>query len=312
MRLDDHAIRRRRGTKARVDPWEPLAVLDETERTSAGTPRTFRTVFLAGAECPFTCVFCDLWRQTLDTPTPAGALPRQISRALADVPAGVLGLKLYNASNFFEPRAVPPADLPAIARHAAPFDRLVVECHPRLVDGRCIEFQQLLAGRLELALGLETVHPEALARLNKRMSLGDFERACSLAQRHGIALRAFVLVGAPFVPPQLQVEWIERSIRFAAAQGVEHVALVPVRTGGELAALEARGEFAPPHLTLVEEALRRGLAAQTTDCIVSLDTWDLDRHAADPCCGAERRERLRRMSATGVVPPLFTCAECGR
>ncbi len=55
-----------------------------------------------------------------------------------------------------------------------------------------------LAGELEVALGLETVHPRALPRLGKRMSLADFDRASGA---RGIAVRAFVLVGAPFVPP---------------------------------------------------------------------------------------------------------------
>ena len=35
----------------------------------------------------------------------------------------------------------------------------------------------MLRGQLEVALGLETVHPEVLARLNKQMTLDDFARA---------------------------------------------------------------------------------------------------------------------------------------
>ena len=35
----------------------------------------------------------------------------------------------------------------------------------------------MINGRLEIAMGLETVHPEVLRRLNKRMTLDDFERA---------------------------------------------------------------------------------------------------------------------------------------
>jgi archaeosine synthase beta-subunit len=311
LRPDDLSIRRRRPAKPVIDPWRPLGVLDETERTAAGPPCVLRTVFLAGAECPFTCVFCDLWRQTLDGATPRGALPRQIEAALADGAAGVRGLKLYNASNFFDARAVPPADLPAIARLTAPFERVVVECHPRLVDDRCARFHETLTGRLELALGLETVHAAALPRLNKKMSLDDFAAACRRARRHDIALRTFVLVGAPFVPPTERMTAIEDSVRFAIDQGVEHVALIPVRAGAELAALAQSGDFAPPDLRQIEEALERGLALQTGSCVVTLDTWDLERHAAAPCCAAARRRRLRRMNAEGVAPPAVSCAECG-
>ena len=48
-------------------------------------------------------------------------------------------------------------------------------------------------------MGLETAHPDALARLNKRMTLAGFDRAAEWLVRHGIAVRAFVLVHPPFV-----------------------------------------------------------------------------------------------------------------
>ena len=66
-----------------IDPDEPLGQFWEEERTPGGGTTPALTVFLAGAECPFTCVFCDLWRETLDGPTPRGALPEQIRKALA-------------------------------------------------------------------------------------------------------------------------------------------------------------------------------------------------------------------------------------
>ena len=50
-------------------------------------------------------------------------------------------------------------------------------------------------------MGLETAHPEALERLNKRMTLDDFAAARRPRSRaHGVALRVFVLVAPPFVP----------------------------------------------------------------------------------------------------------------
>jgi len=58
-----------------------MAIVVEEERAVHGMERA-ATVFLAGAECPFTCSFCDLWRWTLDGPTPPGALPAQLSKAL--------------------------------------------------------------------------------------------------------------------------------------------------------------------------------------------------------------------------------------
>ena len=83
-------------------------------------------VFLSGAECPFTCSFCDLWRWTFEGPTPAGAIPRQLREVLhthAGDATAPQRLKLYNASNFFDRRAVPAEDVPTIAALAEPLDR---------------------------------------------------------------------------------------------------------------------------------------------------------------------------------------------
>ena len=55
--------------------------LVEEERRPDGRIERALTVFLAGAECPFTCSFCDLWRCTIDGPTPPGALTGTAARA---------------------------------------------------------------------------------------------------------------------------------------------------------------------------------------------------------------------------------------
>ncbi|MGH9362079.1 MAG: radical SAM protein, partial [Thermoanaerobaculia bacterium] len=191
-------IRALRPAKEPVDPWRPLGWLREEERAAGGGTEPALTVFLAGAECPFTCVFCDLWRRTLNDPTPRRAIPAQLAVALAAAAAAepsappLHRIKLYNASNFFDPRAVPPEDDPAIAAFLAPFPRVTVECHPRLVGRRCFDFARRLAGRLEVAMGLETVQPEALPRLGKEMTLAAFDRAAAALVAAGIPIRAFV------------------------------------------------------------------------------------------------------------------------
>src|SRR5437016_10133822 len=112
----DARIRGLRPPKPFVDPWKAHGTVLEEERAAGGAVERALTVFLSGAECPFTCSFCDLWRWTIDGPTPVGALPMQLELVLADLPARVADrLKLYNASNFFDRRAVPLEDLPRIA-----------------------------------------------------------------------------------------------------------------------------------------------------------------------------------------------------
>jgi len=305
-------IRSLRSPKRGIDPWAPLGQLWEEERTPGGGLLPALTIFLGGAECPFTCVFCDLWRETLDEPTPDGALVAQFRQALAA--AGPLprpaAVKLYNASNFFDPRAVPAGDEEEILRLASPFARVTVECHPRLIGDRCLRFAERLAGRLEVAMGLETVHPEALPRLNKGMTLDDFDRAAERLRHAGIGLRAFVLVAPPFVPPAEAVEWAVRSAVHAFERGAERVSLIPVRGGnGAMEILRTEGHFTPPTLDQLEEALERCLYIDRG--IVTADLWDARRFASCAQCADERLARLARMSFTGALVPRPACTACG-
>lgn len=309
MRAEDRRLRALRPAKRAVDPWRPLGVVVEAERTASGAVVPTVAVFLAGRECPFTCVFCDLWGATLDGPTPPGALPEQLRRALASLDGAIdpaTRLKLYNASNFFDPLAVPEADLPALAQLAASFARVVVESHPKLVGPRCRRFAALVPGRLEVAMGLETVHPQALARLNKKMTVADFDRAAARLRDWGVALRAFVLVGAPHVPAAQRREWTRRSIVHALDAGAETVSLIPVRGGnGELERLAGEGAFRPPRLKDLEEALADGLALGRGAILA--DLWEAARFADCPLCGGERLARLARMNLSGEIEAEVAC-----
>jgi len=312
LNAEDRRIRSLRPPRgAAADPWRPVDVVTEEERLPDGSRSRVLVAFLAGQECPFTCVFCDLWRHTTEERTPPGAIPAQVEEAIRRFPPadGRWHVKLYNASNFFDEGAVPRGDDAAIRRLLAPFEQVVVECHPRLVGRRAFDFAAGLDGRLQVAMGLETVHPEALPRLNKKTSVEAFDRAAAALRERGIGVRAFVLVGAPFIPPQETVDWVERSVAHALGQGAEHVALIPVRGGhGELERLGREGDFAEPTLALVEDAFERCLSLG--GAVVTVDTWDLERFGGCPSCRAERRARLARMSLTGRREPAVGC-RCG-
>jgi radical SAM enzyme (TIGR01210 family) len=215
-------------------------------------------------------------------------------------------IKLYNASNFFEPRAVPLDDEAEILELVSPFSRVTVECHPRLIGDRCLRFAERLGGSLEVAMGLETIHPESLSRLNKEMTLADFDRAAATLRAAGIGLRAFVLLAPPFTPPDEAVDWAVRSAEHAFAQGAERVSLIPVRSGnGAMEALQKAGDFTPPSLAQLEEALERCLALNQG--IVTADLWDARRFIHCPECADARLARLDGMNRSGRAMPRITC-----
>jgi hypothetical protein len=252
---------------------------------------------------------CDLWRHTLLRSVPEGAIPAQIRQVLPDLrPAR--RIKLYNAGSFFDPKAIPPADHAGIAALLGRFERVTVECHPALVGNSCFAFHDLVGGRLEVAIGLETVHPAVLPRLNKNMTAEGFRRASGDLARRGIPLRSFVLVGLPFVTPAESVEWCGRSVEFAFDCGSSVVSLIPTRAGnGALDALAASGEFVAPTLAMLEECVTFGVSSARGR--VFADLWDLGRLKDCGDCFDARAERLLRINLEQRVPPPVSCAACG-
>lgn len=306
----DLRIRRLRGLKPDVDPWKAHGSIVEDERRAGGLVERALTIFLAGAECPFTCSFCDLWRYTIDDATPRGALPAQIEQTLASSGAApVQRIKLYNASNFFDRRAVPIDDLPRIAELCASFAGVTVESHASTVGAATLDFARRLTGRLEVAIGLETISPDGSAYLNKRLDLDRFDRAASFLTEHHVDIRVFVLLGAPGIASEATVDWTVRSAEYAAQRGATIVSIIPVRGGnGEMERLASLGLFTPPTLCQLESALDRCL--DLTDTVVTADLWDVERLPACAECRASRIERLRRLNLTGTSEPPVRCDSC--
>ncbi len=305
----DHWILRRRGPKNRLDPSRPYAFLWEEELGAAGELVPTATIFLTNRECPFRCLMCDLWRNTLDERVPSGAIAGQIRHALAQLPPA-RQIKLYNAGSFFDPQAIPPEDYEQIAAAISDFQRVIVECHPAFLRGKrgadCVRFRDLIRGELEIAVGLETVHQRALAKLNKRMTVESFRRGAEFLNQRDIDLRVFILLKPPFLDEAEGVEWACCSFDVAAGCGAKVCSIIPTRGGN--GAMEAVGDdYRPPKLRSLEDAVERGLALNRFR--VFADLWDLERFY-DCECSAARAERLAHMNRTQRIPAPVSCA-CG-
>src|SRR5262245_50858609 len=176
--FSDTWILQQRPAKNAVDPRRPYAWLVERERSARGEVVDVAVVFLTNRECPLRCLMCDLWKNTLDEAVAPGAIPEQIRWVLERL-APARQIKLYNSANFFDPQAIPEADDADIAALVGSFEAVIVENHPRMVGRRCLAFNERLGGRLQVAMGLETVHEDVLRVLNKRMTLDDFRQAAA-------------------------------------------------------------------------------------------------------------------------------------
>ena len=330
----DRWILARRGPRHPSSPDRPQAFVVELERSASGRVVPVTTIFLTNRECPWRCVMCDLWKNTLTETVPSGAIPGQIDHALDRLgrtrrPAAaesVVGIpfakevtarhiKLYNSGSFFDRRAIPVGDYPAIADRIRHFDRVIVECHPALVGDRCLQFLDSLRCRcdghrdppeLEVAMGLECANPSVLERLNKGMTLDGFRKAAAWLVQNGIALRAFVMVGPPFLPASAHLEWACRSVDFAFDCGADVVSLIPTRDGnGAMEALAASGEYTRPGLDTLEAALAYGVNLHRGR--VFADLWDLERFSECNACFAQRRERLRILNLTQTPQTMPVC-----
>lgn len=283
-----------------VGSERPYAWLLERERQADGRMASGLTVFLVNRECPWRCAMCDLWRYTLVERGAAGSIARQMDIALRESGAeGVEWVKLYNAGSFFDLGAIPSGDYPEIAERCRGFSRVIVECHPSLVGKSLVRFRELLGPtvRLEVAMGLETAHAEALQQLNKRFDLVGFQRAARFIHESGCDLRVFLLARPPFVPVQEVEPWLRRSIDFAFECGADPVVIIPTRVGnGAMERLVRMGLHSPPAFALLERGLEYGLSRRRGRVFV--DLWDVEGLVGPDTDLDRRRAALEQMNVS--------------
>jgi len=248
---------------------------------------------------------CDLWKNTTDQPVPLGAIPKQIEYALEKMPP-VKHLKLYNSGSFFDGGAIPRNDYAAIAALLKDFETVIVESHTHFIDERVLHFRDMLQGELQVAIGLETVHPEILPLLNKRMSAEDFQKAVRFLTKNDIFSRAFILHQLPFISLEEGTKWTMKSIDFAFDAGVECCILIPLRPGnGALDVLLEQGKFQLPSISSLETVLEYGIGLNAGR--VFADLWDLKLFSDCEKCFGERQNRMVRMNLTQEIVSPVSC-----
>ena len=315
--FSDAQILAARPPKQLVDPRRPYACLLEEEYSARGQLEQVATIFLTNRECPFRCLMCDLWKNTTDDSVSEGDIPAQIDFAFeelaieAAVKSGAVAqVKLYNSGNFFDAQAIARQDWPGIADRLVTCQTTIVENHPRLCNDDCLQFRNSLQGELEIALGLETVHPEILPRLNKQMTLIDFQRAVEFLRDHEINVRAFILLKPPSLDEEEGVQWAVRSLEYAFEVGVQCCSIIPTRPGnGIMEQLQDQGFFQPPDVQSMERVLAAGLQMERGR--VFMDLWDAEQFCPCPECGSARLQRLEIMNKTQQVLPAVECSQPG-
>ncbi|MEX1211696.1 MAG: hypothetical protein WEA36_02500 [Balneolaceae bacterium] len=310
---DRNEIRTLRPSKrsGRID--RPVHFLQEMEMGVDGVVQRVNTLFLRNRECSFTCTMCDLWRDTLESDTPEGAIPAQIDYALARLPKADR-IKLYNSGNFFDRRAIPPSDYPEILASIRNTRHLIVENHPSLCNKELFRFASQYDGSFEVAMGLETIHPAILPRLNKNMNPETYRNAVQSLRRAGIQVRTFLLLQLPWeLDPLENRKWALRSLEYALESGSQVVSMIPTRSGnGIMDKLEAEGRFVEPSLVQIEQTADEAIRMVKGRGLLQIDLWDLFRFSDCSTCEIERKERLERLNLTQEPQPPVACPKCRR
>ncbi len=300
-------IEKLRPAKNFLDPNIPYHFLHEQEPDEEGNLQRVNTIFLTGKECSFKCLMCDLWKNTLNAPTPPGAIVRQLDYALerlgeADV------IKLYNNGNFFDQKAIPWSDYPGIVERLKSYHRIIVENHPKLCSDNCVEFSENINGTLEVAMGLESIHPKVISKLNKQVTPEDFKNATTFLRSREIDVRAFILLNPPYLRDEVEnIEWTIKSAKFAFDSGAGCCSIIPTRPGnGIMETLQKEGDYLPPTLDALEEVFERALSLQLGRVFV--DTWDIGFLSRCPVCFEARKHRLEAMNLNQKIFQPIACS----
>ena len=310
----DRWILERRARAPRARPRaRPTPPSSRTRLAESGEVVPVATIFLTNRECPWRCLMCDLWKNTL---AGAGAArrdrARRSARALAALPPAR------------QRQALQRRELLRRAGDPARGGRRDRRCSLRALRARHRRVASRARGR---ALPASARPPRRAARGGARAG-DDPPRDPSPAQQAhdarrlparppaflrdaDIALRAFVLVGLPWLPEAEALDWACRSTHFAFDCGASAVSLIPTRAGnGALDALSASGDFAQPGLA--QPRVRAGLRhpARPRPRL----RRPLGPRTLQPLCrvlSGARRATARHATCARRSGPRIACAECG-
>jgi len=248
---------------------------------------------------------CDLWKNTTEVSVYAGSIPDQIEWALAQLPKAKQ-VKLYNSGSFFDEKAIPEKDYERIAILLEPFETVIVEAHPRLINEKVLRFRDLLKPELEVVFECDADHREVLQKLNKQMTLEDFSKGVGFLGANGIRSRAFVLLRPPFMSESEGIYWAKKSFDFAFQTGISCCTVIPVRPGnGAMDLLMKKGDFDMPSIHSLEEVLEYGISLAKGRAFA--DTWDLEMFSGCGDCLDQRIERLTQMNLYQKITPQVKC-----
>ena len=167
--------------------------------------------------------------------------------------------------------------------------------------------------KLEFGIGLESAD-KTVARysVNKEFFLEDFVRASEAAKAHGASLKCYTMVKPPFLTEEEAIEDCVRTAKLAGPHS-STVSFNPmnIQKATLVEDLWKRGQYRPPWLWSVVEALRRGKEA-CPDTVMKSDPVAGGKHRGAHNCGKCDEHVLKAIAAFNVSqdPRVFGQLSC--
>lgn len=173
---------------------------------------------------------------------------------------GIEYLKIFTSGSFLDPQELSASSIREILIHIPKnIKRVQIESRPEFIKEKSLtEIKKMLAAELEIGIGLETATDRIRESINKGFSFDDFEKAVRLCKRHGVKVKAYLLLKPPFLTEEEALQDVKDSIVKARKTGADRVSVNPlnVQRGTLVEKLWQKGEYRSPWLWTVVEVLK--------------------------------------------------------
>ena len=250
------------------------------------------------SKCPY-CDFNSHVRESVDQAAWMQALLADLAHEAAALPGRRLASIFFGGGT---PSLMPPATVAAVIEAACgywpPTDEIEItlEANPSSVEAA--RFADIAAaGVNRVSLGVQALHDDALAFLERAHGVDEALAALGVAQRH-FARVSFDLIYAR--PGQSLPAW-EAELARALSFGTEHLSLyqLTIEPGTRFATLAAKGQLTLPDADLSADLFE---TTQAMTAAAGLPLYEVSNHARP---GAESRHNLtywRYRDYAGIGP----------
>ncbi len=214
-------------------------------------------------------------------------------------------VKIFTSGSFLDDGEIPSETRKEILLRLAEDNRVkkvIAETRPEYVTPEKLAQTVSVFKKFEVAIGLETSNDMIRKDcINKGFSFSDFVRACEVAKKESVSVKAYLLLKPPFISEGVAIGDIIQSISDAAPHaGTISINLCNVQKGTLVDEMFERGDYRPPWLWSAVEVLKRGKQASPDTIIMSDPVGAGSSRGPHNCgkCDKDVAEAIRVFSLT--------------